>query len=312
MQVDKIPRNIFAGIMKNVNGRITWVVTGVLFSILWASASTATKIGLRDAQPLVIAQTRFVLASAVMLGIAYLITKQPLPKGRQWKQLMIYGLLNISIYLGLYVVAMQDVTAGIGALAVASNPVLIGLLSVLFLGKKLQPAVIGAIIICMSGVLCASWPLLGNASVGIKGLMLLFISMLSYSAGAVYFSARDWSGLSLLAINGWQTFFGGLFLMPVTLFFYHGPSNHYGTAFWSSVTWLAVPVSFFAVQLWLRLLQWNAVRAGLWLFLCPVSGYLIAAWLLKDHISFYTIAGIALVIAGLLLSRKNSSEVKAE
>jgi len=46
--------------------------------------------------------------------------------------LAVYGLLNISIYLGMYVIAMQTITAGIGSLAVASNPVFISFLSVFF------------------------------------------------------------------------------------------------------------------------------------------------------------------------------------
>jgi drug/metabolite transporter (DMT)-like permease len=72
------------------------------------------------------------------------------------------------------------------------------------------------------------------------------------------------------------------------------------------VAWLSVPVSIFAVQLWLWLLQVNAVRAGLWLFLCPLFGFMIAAWLLKDEISWYTIAGVFMVIVGLLLSKLNN------
>jgi drug/metabolite transporter (DMT)-like permease len=127
--------------------------------------------------------------------------------------------------------------------------------------------------------------------------------MLSYSAGAIYFSSRKWEGLSLLAINGWQTFLGGLFLLPLTMVFYRGTANNFNLKFWLSVAWLATPVSIFAVQLWLWLLKLNAVRAGLWLFLCPVFGFMIAAWILKDVISIYTAVGVLMVIAGLLLSR---------
>ena len=59
------------------------------------------------------------------------------------------------------------------------------------------------------------------------------------------------------------------------------------------------------MQLWLWLLQLNAVRAGLWLFLCPLFGFIIATWLLKDTISVYTVIGVLLVIVGLLLSKIN-------
>jgi hypothetical protein len=50
-----------------------------IIRILWASASTATKIGLAVAQPLVIAEVRFALASFIMLFITHFILKQGLP-----------------------------------------------------------------------------------------------------------------------------------------------------------------------------------------------------------------------------------------
>lgn len=292
--------------MLHLNKNLGWFVAGTLFAILWASASTATKIGLTVAQPLMIAEVRFAMASFIMLFTAHFILRQRLPVKKEWKQLAIYGVLNISIYLGLYVIAMQNITAGIGALAVASNPVFISFLSVFFLKKKLHYSIIISIIVCTVGVVCASWPLLGDASVSVSGLLILLLSMLSYSIGAIYFSSKQWNGLSLLTINGWQTLLGGLFLLPVTLFFYKSSTNHFNSKFWLSVSWLAIPVSIFAIQLWLRLLQLNPVRAGLWLFLCPLFGFIIAAWILKDSISLYTVVGVLLVIVGLLLSRMNT------
>jgi len=72
--------------------------------------------------------------------------------------------------------------------------------------------------------------------------------------------------------------------------------------------WLAIPVSIVAVQLWLWLLQTNVVRAGLWLFLCPLFGFVFAAWLTNDAISSYIVivAGVLLVIWRLLLSKINT------
>ena len=293
------------------NERLKWLVAGLLFAALWASASTATKIGLEVAQPLVIAVVRFGAAAVIMLLIAHVIRRQRFPKGKEWKQLAIYGLLNITIYLGSYVIAMQTITAGIGALAIAANPVFISFFSVFFLKRKLTLAVIISIAICTAGVVCAAWPLFSGASGTIEGLLILLFSMLSYSFGAIYFSAREWNGLSLFTINGWQTLLGGLFLLPVGLFFYKAQANHFDKTFWSAVGWLAIPVSIVAVQLWLWLLQTNAVRAGLWLFLCPLFGFVFAAWWMKDAISVYTIAGVLLVIGGLLLSKINTRKNEA-
>jgi probable blue pigment (indigoidine) exporter len=288
------------------NTRLKWLVAGLLFAALWASASTATKIGLTAGQPLVIAVVRFGVAAVIMLFIAHAVKRHRLPSGKEWKQIAIYGVLNITIYLGCYVVAMQTITAGIGALAVATNPVFISFLSIFFLKKKLTLPVILSIVVCTAGVLCAAWPLFGDAAVTTAGLLILLFSMLSYSVAAIYFSEREWNGLSLFTINGWQTFLGGLFLLPFALFFYKGQANFFNKTFWLSVGWLAIPVSIVAVQLWLWLLQTNAVRAGLWLFLCPLFGFVFAAWWMHDTISFYTIAGVLLVIGGLLLSKINT------
>jgi drug/metabolite transporter (DMT)-like permease len=66
-------------LMPHLKKNLSWFIAGTLFAILWASASTATKIGLAVAQPLVIAEVRFALASFIMLFITHFILKQGLP-----------------------------------------------------------------------------------------------------------------------------------------------------------------------------------------------------------------------------------------
>lgn len=275
-----------------------------MFAVLWASASTATKFGLQAAQPLVIAQVRFAVAGITMLFFAHFVFRQPLPSKKFWKPLSIYALLNITIYLGCYVIAMQYVTAGIGALAIATNPIYISFLSVIFLKQKLTVNVLIALALGCFGVYYASLPFLEDASVSTGGLLLMLFSMLSYSVGAIYFSSRKWSGISLLSINGWQTLLGGLFLLPVTLIFFHAGKNQFNQIFWLSTLWLAFAVSIAAVQLWLWLLRTNTIKAGLWLFLCPLFGLLIAAWLLQEPLTSYTYIGLGAVVLGLLLTEK--------
>lgn len=242
-----------------------------------------------------------------MLVIAHLFLRQKLPSGTEWKQITIYGLLNITIYLGCYVIAMQNVTAGIGALSVATGPLLISFSSIFFLKEKLKAEILIALLLGTAGVVIASWPLLKDASITMGGLLLLLFSMLSYSLGAIYFSAKKWNQLSILTINGWQTMIGGLLLLPFTLIEYKGNRNHFNYKFWGGTLWLALFVSICAIQLWLWLLKKNTVKAGLWLYLCPVFGFAIAAIILNDVISMYTIIGVIFVMIGLFLSQKNTN-----
>jgi len=279
-----------------------------LFAFLWASASTATKIALESSQPLVIAQVRFAVAGIIMLIFAHFLLRQKLPRGVEWKQIIIYGLLNITIYLGCYVIAMQHVTAGVGALAIATNPLFISFLSIFFLKKQLKTEVFVALLLGTAGVVIASWPLLKDASITAAGLLLLLFSMMSYSVGAIYFSAKKWNDLTILTINGWQTMIGGILLLPFTLFEYSVGKNHFDFKFWGGTLWLAIFVSIFAIQLWLWLLKRNTVKAGLWLFLCPVFGFAIAAVILNDVISVYTFVGVLLVMIGLFLSQRDARQ----
>jgi drug/metabolite transporter (DMT)-like permease len=293
---------------KKIRNEYKWIIAGIVFALLWASASTATKIALDSSQPLVIAQVRFAVAGMIMLIFSHLLLKQKLPKGVEWKQIVIYGLLNITVYLGCYVIAMQHVTAGVGALAIATNHLFISFSSVFFLKKKLKSEIFVALLLGTLGVLIASWPLLKDASVTVSGLILLLFSMVSYSVGAIYFSVKKWNNLSIVTINGWQTMIGGILLLPFTLYKYRGNKNHFDLKFWGGTLWLAIFVSIFAIQLWLWLLKKNTVKAGLWLFLCPVFGFAIAAVILNDVISVYTVIGVLLVMIGLFLSQRDAKQ----
>jgi probable blue pigment (indigoidine) exporter len=299
-----MPDNNIAVNTKNSKALFMYLFSGILFAVLWASASTATKIGLQFAQPFVIAVFRFFIAGIIMLLLAHVVFKQRLPSGREWKQLAIYGLLNISIYLGLYVIAMQKVSAGLGTLAVASNPVLISLICSFFFKHSITVKDVGSLLLCIAGVIIAAFPLLQNNYATWDGIALLFISMLAYSAGAIYFSKVQWGDLHIITVNGWQTILGGVFLLPVLLFTYHAGANNFNHSFWYSVLWLAIPVSIIAVSLWLQLLKRNAVSAAYWLFLCPVAGLIIAKFMVNEPVNNYTKLGVLLVIAGLLLVQK--------
>lgn len=294
--------------MKNSGGHnVKLIMAGISFAILWASASSATKVALQSAQPFVIAVTRFLIAGTIMLFVSHIILKERLPREHEWKQIAVYAILNVSIYLGLYVIAMLYVSAGLGSLSTGTNPVMISIIAAVWLRQPLKRATIISLFLCTAGIIVAAYPLLKNSYATPGGLLILFISMLSYSAGAVYFSKNKWHGLHMMVINGWQTLFGGIFLVPLLFAFYNGSKNVYDIKSIGGTLWLALPVSIGAAQLWLYLLRDNPVKASFWLFLCPVFGFIMAAVVLKEPISWYTFVGVALVIAGLYMVQKKKA-----
>jgi drug/metabolite transporter (DMT)-like permease len=290
--------------MQKRHPSLFWLI-GLPFSALWASASVASKIGLTAGQPFTISFIRFSIAGILMLFIAHVVLKKSLPKKEQWKQLAIYGLLNISLYLGLFIIAIGEVSAGLGSLAVAINPVIITVALAIWDKQQLKLIKVLSLLIGIAGVSICSYPLIIGSHASIKGLVILFLSMSVYSIGTIYFQKNKWDGLHLLAINGWQTLFGALFTLPALLFTWESSKNNFNISFWGATLWLVIMVSFAAVQSWIFLLRNYGDRSSYWLFLSPIFGFIFSNLFMHEPIGILTFIGTAFVFISLLLNKSN-------
>lgn len=240
-----------------------------------------------------------------MLLFAYSLqrTSNAWPTSTEWKRLTIFALLNTTIYLGAFVLAIKEVSAGIGSLSTATNPLFITLLSALWLRRRPRWNELGGLLLGLVGVGIATYPLLQNSYATFNGLLILLVGMISVSAATVYYARFEWR-LPSLVINGWQVLLGGLLLLPFTLLTADFRTAHYDGRFWASLLWLILPVSVGALQLWFFLVRQDPIRASLWLFLCPIFGFTYSYFLMGEPITFYTAVGTLLVIGGLWLGRK--------
>ena len=279
----------------------TYVLTGLTFALLWASASIAGKFGLQSVEALTLFCLRFFGAGILLLTYSHLILKQRLPIGVEWWKLSVFGALNTALYLGLFILALDSVAAGITALATALNPLLISIITAFWMKRKIAFREWLSIVLGIAGVSIATFPLLDSIYVTTHGLILLGLSMIVYSIGSVYYASVTWN-LPRLTINGWQVFIGGVLLLPFAVNTYQD-DNQYDLKLWLSLIWLIIPVSIFAVQLWLRLLREDAVRASLWLFLCPIFGLAFSSTLLNEPFTIHTGLGASVVLIALYLGQ---------
>ncbi|MBK8518270.1 MAG: DMT family transporter [Saprospiraceae bacterium] len=279
-----------------------FVALGVLFSALWSSAAVAAKIGVTAMEPLVLFQCRFLLAAVLLLTYSRLFESWRMPKGKEWINLAIFGFFNITVYLSLFVLAITEVAAGIGSLSTSLSPLMMSLIAGFIYRKRIKPAQTVGLIFGISGVWLSVIPLLGDHLATPKGLVFLSISILSYSWAALFYSEKEWT-LSRYAINGWQVLFGGIFLLPFTLVFKEKPIEFSYTAMWS-ILWLVIPVSILSVNIWLRMLKIDPVKASFFLFLSPIFGFVFASLILNEPFTIYTLIGLILVLMGLFLGQK--------
>jgi drug/metabolite transporter (DMT)-like permease len=239
-----------------------------------------------------------------MVVVSHVLLRKTIPKGSQWKQLAIYGLLNISLYLGLFIVAIGEVSAGLGSLAVAINPVIITVALAIWDKQKLPFLKIASLIIGITGVAVCSYPLIIGSHASVKGLVILFLSMSVYSIGTIYFQKNKWDGLHILTINGWQTLFGALFTLPALMLTWDGHQNKFDFGFWSATLWLVFVVSIAAVQSWIFLLRNYGDRSSYWLFLSPIFGFAFSNLIMHEPLGMHTFIGTMLVFLSLFINMR--------
>ncbi len=288
------------------------IAEGLLFALLWASATAATKIAVHSCDLFLLTLIRFLTVSVILLTYTYLIKGKSsrYPTKAEFKKLFILGVLNVTVYMSGYLIAIKYVSAGLISLLTAVNPLLLILFSALIYKRKLTAFEITGIVIAVAGLTLASVPNLYNSHATLTGLLALIAGIAALSSGSIYYAN---SGLSLkkMEVNTWQITIGGLLFLPVVL--WNGSNNFIipDRNFFLSIAWLIFPVSIVAYAMWLNLVQKDSVKAGLWLFLTPAFGYLMAVIILREKITVYGIAGSLLVVSGLLYSRRKKAAVAA-
>src|SRR5687768_15259480 len=117
-------------------GALARVAPGI-FVLLWATGFLIAKLGVPYAQPMTILAIRFVLAAAMMAGVAF-VMRAPWP--RSWRRIghiAAVGILLHAVYLGgCYVAIYAGMPAGMAALIAGFQPILTATMAGPILGER--------------------------------------------------------------------------------------------------------------------------------------------------------------------------------
>ena len=162
-------------------------VAPALFILLWSGGFTALKAGLADAEPITYLALRYGVVLAVLTPL-FLVLRPPLPRSPvEWGHQAVIGILVQTLYFGLAYLAMRlGVSAGLQALIVSLQPLLVGILAprlvgervgwVQWLGLMLGIAGAGVVIVSRSEVDAAS----------AAGILCSFGALFGMTAGTLY------------------------------------------------------------------------------------------------------------------------------
>src|SRR5215217_2709977 len=109
-----------------------------LFVVLWSTGFIGAKLGLPYAGPLTFLAVRFWLAAGLLVLLA-LATRAPWPRKAEMRHYAVAGLLVHALYLGgVFVGISLGVEAGVSAMIVSVQPLLVAAFAGLALGERVD------------------------------------------------------------------------------------------------------------------------------------------------------------------------------
>ncbi len=103
------------------------LLMGLAFAAIWSSAFTSGRIIVTAAPPLHALTLRFLLSGLIAIAIAKAMGQSWHLTRRQWRSVVIFGICQNALYLGLNFVAMQTVQASLAAIIASTMPLMVAL-----------------------------------------------------------------------------------------------------------------------------------------------------------------------------------------
>lgn len=275
------------------------------FAILfWGGSFIATKIALQSFSPFCLIFLRFSCASLFFL---VLLSRTGFPPFTQknLKNLALLAIFQPGLYFAFETVGLQYTSATKTALIIATIPLVVVAMSVLFLKESIRPINIAGICISMIGV---SLLVFGGQAESVASGMLwgdLLIGGAVLSAAIYMLMARSLGQtITPVQITGMQAIFGALIFLP--LFLYDLPDLQWHEVTTDSIIAVIGLTVFATIAAFLcynyALTQIPAARAAVFINAIPVVTAFGAWILLGETLTMVQFIGGAVVLFAVYLA----------
>jgi drug/metabolite transporter (DMT)-like permease len=285
-----------------------------LFVFLWSTGFIGAKYIVPYAEPFTFLTIRYVLAAAILFAIAYAF-KQPLKLNReQFKASFAVGMLLHVIYIGgvFYAVSL-GVSAGISAVIVSIQPVLVSLLAVPLLGERLRWVQVFGLFLGVAGIALLLLPKVFQgdytASTSLVGIFICVIALLGTSGGYLV-QKKMGSDIPFLSGTGAQYAVSAI-AFAVLSFATEEQIIEWVPAFLFGLAWIVLMLSIASIVLLYGMLRTgSASKVSSLYYLVPPVAAIQAYFLFGEVIGFVGIIGMALAAIGVVLVMRQSTKVQ--
>ncbi|MGI9435144.1 MAG: DMT family transporter [Geminicoccaceae bacterium] len=276
------------------------LITGIGFALMWSSAFSVVKLALNDAPPFLILTCRFFVSGVIATSLAWMLAQRLPTEPRQWIAILILGLCQNSLYLGLNFKAMTLVPAGLAAIIASSAPLMVAFICRLFLGERLGWIGNVGIAIGFAGVLMIMAERIAGGESAF-GIILCIIGAAAFASATLIVRGTD-LGSGLLMIVGLQMLVGSISLAPVVYVLEDLDTVRLTSSLALAFTYITLAPGVIATLVWFYLVKRiGATHAAAFHFLNPAFGVIIANAMLGELIGMGDVAGVGIIMISILM-----------
>ncbi|MBU2992216.1 DMT family transporter [Octadecabacter sp. 1_MG-2023] len=274
------------------------ILMGVVFGIMWASAFTSARVIVQYAPPLHALALRFLASGVIGLVIALWLGQSWHLTRKQWIAVVVFGIAQNGLYLGLNFIAMQTVEASLASIIASTMPLLAAFAGWAIYRETIRPLGIAGLLAGVLGVALIMGARL-QGEVDLYGVGLCAISVVSLTVATLAVRGAS-SGGNFLMVVSLQMLVGSAVLwLPALAFetFDVTWTWQLGVAF----TYTVIVPGLGATLIWFMLVdRIGATPAAVFHFLTPFFGVLIAAVLLGEKLGSMDVIGVLIITGGIL------------
>lgn len=279
----------------------------LLTVLVWGFNFSVIKIALREFTPGSFNGPRLALASLLLLLFLWLKEGSIAPPRGDLLKLVVLGIIGNTFYQSLFINGLDRTSASSTSLILTMTPILIALLSAVFIRERIHWMGWLGILTSFGGLYFVVFDHSAGISLGAQGLRGNLMILLGNIFWAVYtvFSKPLLDRMSALRLTAWTLAFGALFYLPFTVReivaldwrALSGPS-------WEAMLFSAVFAIAASYVVWYSSVKRvGNTKTGIYSNITPVFTVVFAQLILGERIGPTKVIGALVIVLGFYLTR---------
>lgn len=304
-----------AKIQNAVSGKIDAIGLPIMalcwVSFFWGTTWLASKEGVKHMPALQLATIRQFVGGLIYV-VYFMLKKQPWPKGKQWRTILVLSILNFALSNGLSTWGVKYITSGLGAIISALFPIWIIIIN-FFNGERIAKMALFGILISFGGICVIFIDYIGDF---LRpdfqfGIILMTASTITWAFGILETKKKAASFNPYFSL-GLQMLISSIFLFGITeAAGVNIPLSEIPSQSWWSIIYLIIVGSVLTFIAFIYTLQHLPTEiSSIYVYINPIVAMILGSFIFGEVLTQAIAIGSAVTLTGLYMVNKSIRKPK--